>query len=806
MTLRIDRIALAALLALAAPVTRAQWRPDPMIVRLEGRNLDVLAGAFAAGSGGEDLQVLDQSFDWARIRWHHALLMPQPSAYPIAGGLQPRLRTYRSGRLSPNGTDLLADVASHTSSGGFPAPGTSQIEVVFGDNPGTVRTFPLSLDTSYGAPPGGPPYVVSFLKLLAKPPVNGRVGDVLVFPYCLDNACSKVFLMDFDPAAVPTAMERVLPAPDLELMDVQSEAFPAWISTIARSEGLDDVAIGSYGTVLLYTHRSFPSAPSPTLSDLDLSDPIVVGTTYHPFGSHPAWLPLTIEQFGEVRGVASLDVDFDGQPDLVFAMTAPFGTTPGNLVWVQGTANPADFADPALTPWHDLGIHPSLQLPDVMTVRPLRVGGAPAVALWDRANGDPTRQEVLVVTSDAAAQRLEVWRAPAPGTLVKDIRLVDLVGSPAPDLVVVMDNAPAGDSVLVYPDVGDLSPALAWAPGSPGTPIRGVAHTLQVTVSDPDAPTTTLVEWVLGAPTTAPVGQGTAYTLAPVCSLPPPPVVVTVRGTDDLGVFTELQATLSWSTLPSAISLAGATPPGTLVLPPGGTTVVFEGATSACGAASWGGAWPAAATVTDTFGPSSTQRRVVLPETAYPELLADPALAVSLATTDPGVTRPIVTLALQIDGSGLVDVVHESDRTALAAGEIAVLRTRLRSRLGVTLSNVRIVDALSGLTPAGPPVVSGAAVVSVEPGGAGVVIDALPPAPAEVTLELPVRSATGRGASAVEARSSGGWLLTAPARVEALSGAMPGCGCGSGGAPAGLAVLALWLVRLRRRRAPANLT
>ena len=797
MTLRIDRIALAALLALAAPVTRAQWRPDPMIVRLEGRNLDVLAGAFATGSGGEDLQVLDQSFDWARLRLHHELLTPQPSVFPIAAGLQ-RIRAYRAGHLLPSASDPRADIASHSAAGGLPV--VSQIEVVFGNDPATLRTFPLSRDTREGAPPAGPPYPVSFLRLLAKPPVSGRVGDVLVLPHCLYASCSAVFLMDFT-GALPTATERILPAPVLEMMDVQSEAFPAWISTIARSEGLDDVAIGSYGTVLLYTHRSFPSAPSPTLGDLDLSDPIVVGTTYHPFGTHPAWLPPTIEQFGEVRGVASLDVDFDGQPDLVFAMTAPFGTTPGNLVWVQGTANPADFADPALTPWHDLGIHPSLQLPDVMTVRPLRVGGTPAVALWDRV-----LQEVLVVTSDAAAQRLEVWRAPAPGTLAKDVQLVDLVGSPAPDLVVVMDNGSAGDSVLVYPDVGDLSPALAWAPGSPGTPIRGVPHTLQVTVSDPDAPTTTLVEWVLGAPTTAPVGQGTAYTLAPVCSLPPPPVVVTVRGTDDLGVFTELQATLSWSTPPSSISLAGATPPGTLVLPPGGTTVVFDGATSACGAASWGGAWPAAATVTDTFGPSSTQRRVDLPETAYPELLADPALAVSLATTDPGVTQPIVTLALQIDGSGLVGVVHASDRTALAAGEIAVLRTRLRSRLGVALSNVRIVDALSGLTPAGPPVVSGAAVVSVDSGGAGVLIDTLPAAPAEVTLELPVRSATGRGASAVEARSAGGWLLTAPARAEASSGAMPGCGCGSGGAPAGLAVLALWLVRLRRRRAPANLT
>jgi hypothetical protein len=800
LTLRLDRIALAALLALAAPATGAQWRTDPMIVWLEGRDLDVLAGAFVAGSGGEDLQLLDQAFDWARTRRHQELLVPQPSAYPIAAGLQ-RIRTYRSGYLSQNGTDALADVASHTAAGGFPAPSTSQIEVVFGNDPATLRTFPLTRDTSFGAPPGGPPYVVSPLRLLAKPPASGRVGDVLVFPYCLDDVCSAVFLMDFTGTPLPAATERILPAPDLDPMNDQSEAFPAWISTVARSQGLDDVAIGSYGTVLLYTHRSLPSVPSPTLPDLDLSDPVVVGTTIHS-GPRPAWLPPTIDRFAEVRGVASLDVDFDGQPDLVFAMTASFGTTPGELVWVQGTANPADFADPALTPWHDLGIHPSLQLPDVMTVRPLRVGGGPAVALWDR-----TLQEVLVVTSNAASQRLEVWRAPAPGALAKEIRLADLAGSPAPDLVVVMDNGAEGDSVLVYPDAGDLSPVLAWAPGSPGSPIRGVPHTLQVVVSDADAPTMPLVEWVLGAPTTAPLGQGTAYTVAPVCSVPAPPLVVTVRATDDLGVFTELQATLPWSTLQPAISLAGATPPGTLALAPGGTTAVFDGvAATACGAASWGGAWPAAATVTDTAGPSWMQRRVDLPEAAYPELLADPSPAVSLATTDPGVSQPVVTLPLELDGSGLVDVVHESDRTALAAGEIAVLRTRLRSRLGVTLAGVRIVDALSGLIPAGPPVVSGAAVVSVDAGGAGVLIDALPPAPAEVTLELPVRSAQGPGASAVEARSAGGWLLTAPARAEASSSARPGCGCGSGRAPAGLAVLALWLVRRRRRHAPVHIT
>jgi MYXO-CTERM domain-containing protein len=308
------------------------------------------------------------------------------------------------------------------------------------------------------------------------------------------------------------------------------------------------------------------------------------------------------------------------------------------------------------------------------------------------------------------------------------------------------------------------------------------------------------VEWIAGVPTSAPVGTGLTHVFPPDCSMPPPPLVVMARATDATGQFDELPATLPLASLQPSIALAGSAPPGRLVLSPGGTTAVLDGvAATGCGAASWGGAWPAGATVTDTAGPAWLRRTAVLPESAYPALLAEPAFVVSLATSDPGAAQPVVTLALSFDAAGLVDVAHESDRATLEDGQLAVVRTRLRSRVSVAIPSVRVTDVLHGIVPAGTPAVSGAAVISASADGTDLVLDALPAAGTEVTITLPIRGTGARGGSSVEARSSGGWLLTTPARVEGAALAQPGCGCGAGAAP-GWVPLAILAIALRRRR------
>jgi hypothetical protein len=784
MAVRADRIALAALLALAAPLGAGDsgpWRTDPMMVRLDSAYTNVFVGSFSGAAPGDDLLVVAQS---AQVRPFHALLtrVPTPFSFPN-DGTWPQ----RSGYLAQNGADALADVARVY--GG-------SVKVAFGTD-GVFNSYPMPCSGD----------ALAFVRLLP------RTADVLVLSDSWDWDSARLTAVDFDPALVPSTRQRSWQlgpgGPGSLHMEVYAlagqsfDAAPIRLSDSARNEGIDDVALLGFGGAVLFVHEAPPATAD--LFGIQFAPPIEVGGfgggAFPPPGPPTPWLPPTIPKRGDVLGIAAVDVNLDSKLDLVFTQSIPFwvGGEPvqGAAVWVEGTGRPAEFADWTLTPWHDLGLELGLVKP--LIVRQIEVSGVPAVAIWDWG-----LQQVIVAWPDYGAGMLRTWRAPAPGFLATDIRQADLVGSPEKDLVIVMANAPLPDAVLVYPDVGLPSPALSWAQGSPGTPVRGAPHTLEV-VLDPAAPATITVEWIEGAPTTAPVAQGyrlVQHVFPPVCTMPPPDLVVTVRATDDTGVFTELGSVLPVSALQPAISLRGATPPGRLVLDPEhATTAVFDGvAATGCGTASWGGAWPAAATVSDASGPDWVRRTVTLPPAAYPELLSDPDFAVSLATSDPGVAEPMVLLPLQLDGSQLVEVIHQSDRTALADGEIAVLRTRLRSRIGYALPRVRVVDRLMGLVPAGAATVSGAAVVSSASRGADLVLDALPAAPAEVTIELPVRSTGGPGASAAEAWSEGGWPLSPPAGADADAEALPGCGCGAGGAGDGLAALALLLAARRRSR------
>jgi uncharacterized protein (TIGR03382 family) len=446
------------------------------------------------------------------------------------------------------------------------------------------------------------------------------------------------------------------------------------------------------------------------------------------------------------------------------------------------------------------------------------MGGAPAFAVFDRGS-----DSVLVISSDRAARRLRVWRGGAAGRHIRDFWLADVAGSIAPDLVAdgtqLIDDyhPPADPAILVWPDLGDASPELAWAPGNPGAPERGEDHRLAVSARDPDGPFT--VDWLVGDPYGTPAASspglaaGVAHEVAYLhggallCALPPQTLAVTVRATDGLGVFDEIAATLDVS--PAArLAVLGAVPPDRLALPPGGTIATLEGsAWTRCGSElvfTWGGSiFAAAAGFVEEPGAASSRRIVDLPEASYPALLASQPDATLLVTDGAAaLTSPLAVLPLALDAGDLVEVEHASDLPALAPGEVALLRTTIRSRLGVALPAVRLVDVLAGLAPAGPPRVAGAQVVSTAAGGAELVLDALPAGGAAVVVELPVSSTGARGASAVEVRSSGGHLLTPAAQAGVGEATAPGCGCGGPGAGAE-ALLAL-LALARRRRQPRN--
>ncbi len=516
------------------------------------------------------------------------------------------------------------------------------------------------------------------------------------------------------------------------------------------------------------------------------------------------------------NGVAGFDADGDGVPDLVAGAGPPAGQAA--TVYFVHNAD-AGVAGLAAEPVQDLNLAAGLGLTNPRLLEELDLGGATGLGIWDRGVLSGTGPgAVVAVVRDPLG--IHVWRVDVGTRLVRHVRAADVVGSPLPDLVVAYEtsNDHPEPLVEVYPDVGDQMPVVAWSAGfPPPTATAGAPLLLRVDASDDGA--VRAVDWFLdGAPSPA---AGTASApwevVLPGASLCGPSAQVVARATDDVGLWSEVAAGVTLVPGPPVVELEGAGGTAALrLLAGGGRLDLAVRAADLCGGAA------AVACAADPL-PGLTAQALPAPgggacsyrveEGALPALIALPDLsftAVAQATSAGGTAQATARVAL--DASGLVAVEQSSDRTALAAGELALLTARLRSAVSVPLPGVVVEDRLEGLEPAGEPRVRGAARVgwTRTAQGVAVAVDALPGGGATVEVDLPVRRGlAGAGSSSVRAvAAASGAPLSPTVPLAAPRPTAPGWGCGSTGGEEGwlLALALLGAARLHRlvpRRAVA---
>lgn len=564
---------------------------------------------------------------------------------------------------------------------------------------------------------------------------------------------------------------------------------PLRLGDVARTAGLHDLAWSRVG-----------------LPDLFLLWTLVDSSTADP--ANWDWALLTFSGAREVRGAGAVDVDGDGIPDIVAVVVPTSGSAQLKAVHNPGTPfslHSITTLDFTTTP--DVGAALGLVAPSFAA--PTDLDGVPAVAVFD-AGATPPRLHVL--TANPAGGLLDWSTANLAGTDVTQILAGDLVGSAAADLVAVFSNG----AIQVWP--GDLPPSIAWAPGSPPTAVGTLAPlVLAVDASDPDGQVASVALDIQGQPSgIAPVQSGTSYAftipVATLCALKSsaPSASVAVRATDDLGVWREVAASIPISDAP-ALQLAGAGTTLAVPLLPGGTTVTLTAQVAdGCGRpvdVCWG--LPAGTTCTPVQGAGTSTQTIVVPESDYPAMVAAGPIAMAMTVTvtaKAGTDQAMASVNLGFDASGLVAADHRSDRTALAPGELALLTTTLRSRVGVAFAPVVLDDRLVGLAVAGPVRVSGAQVFTQEdrPDGFSVTLNQIPGGGVPVVVELPVRllEGAGSGSSRAQAAGSSGVPLSPAAEAVTPKAARAGLSCSSGGAsPLPLLGLALYMGIVRRARA-----